>query len=187
MGQVRNHENITDYASRPFTSLLYLERNSPHGWFFQYLQLKHAIQAQFPMTVTITPCVIERILSTLRVVRNPSSIYFRITCGKTDRDPLLFHCRWDDIPTEEWDAGVQQYTVHSQLSLPGIDSYSLSSFIGLTTPLNISPGYILQTQRRVLNVSRQWGYISMSSGNVRSFRISGRQWHWKFMQSLIFL
>lgn len=79
---------------------------------FHYVQLKHAAQAQFPRLIIIIPHVVQRFLTSRNADRILSSIYLRITCRDSDRDPLLFRSWKENIPTlseEEWDQGIQQY------------------------------------------------------------------------------
>lgn len=78
---------------------------------FRYLQLKHAIQAQFPDSVTLAPHSVEQLLMALNIDRALSSIYLTLTLGEGAKSTQLYQ-RWQqDIPSfdrEDWDEGIQQ-------------------------------------------------------------------------------
>lgn len=81
----------------------------PSRMLFRYLQLRHAVRAQFPAPMVIAPHRVERFLTTRNADRILSSVYLRLA---PDEDVSLFR-RWhQDVPTleeEDWGSEVQHY------------------------------------------------------------------------------
>lgn len=67
----------------------------PARMFFHYLQLRHAIQAQFPDDVRLESHMVERFLILANADRILSSLYLRMPCGTTVRElSFLTNGRW---------------------------------------------------------------------------------------------
>lgn len=52
----------------------------PPWMYFRYLQLRHALRAQFPDPIKVEPYSVERLLTSHIIDRTLSSIYLRLTC-----------------------------------------------------------------------------------------------------------
>lgn len=62
----------------------------PSWMFFQYLQLRHAIQTQFPTAFTVSSHTVEHFLIYSHANRLLSSLYLRISCHTVENGVHLF-------------------------------------------------------------------------------------------------
>lgn len=81
--------------------------NLPPWMYFRYVQLRHAIKAQFPDGMVLAVHSVESLL-----IDHPlSSIYLRLTCKAAGSTTRLFEAWQRDIPAlteEDWTEGLQQ-------------------------------------------------------------------------------
>lgn len=84
----------------------------PSQMFFRYLQLRHAVQAQFPDGVSLESHGVEKFLISKSADRILSSLYLQISSGGSSGGTKLFQ-RWKaDFPAmmdDDWEEGIQQY------------------------------------------------------------------------------
>lgn len=84
----------------------------PFRMFFCYLQLRHAVQAQFPNGVSLKSHGVESFLISNNVDRILSSLYLRISSEESSSGTKLFQKWKTDFPALEdvdWVEGIQQY------------------------------------------------------------------------------
>lgn len=121
----------------------------PSWMFFRFLQLRHAIQSQFPQIPTVASHIIESYLMSRHADRILSSLYLRISSRDTNQNTELFQ-RWQsDIPnleSEDWDEGVQQYI---PLMISARDRYIQLKFLHKVyyTPQKLARIYPTQSDR----------------------------------------
>lgn len=79
---------------------------------FRFLQLRHALQAQFPEPIALDTHSVESLLRARNIDRPLSSIYLKLTLGDDVKITQLYQ-RWhEDIPAltrEDWGERVPQY------------------------------------------------------------------------------
>lgn len=94
--------------------------------YFRYLQLRHAVWAQFPDLVVLATHFVESLLTARNMDRTLSSIYLRLTCKATSQNFQAWQC---DIPTlteEDWNEGLQHYI---QLMISARDRFAQLKFL----------------------------------------------------------
>lgn len=84
----------------------------PTKMFFRYLQLRHAIQAQFPSEIQLQSHMVEHFLISKNVDRILSSLYLRVSLETDSQGTRLFK-KWKlDVPSltdDDWEEGIEQY------------------------------------------------------------------------------
>lgn len=85
----------------------------PNNMFFRYLQLRHAVRAQFAHPVVLESHSVESFLVSKNADRILSSLYLRISCRDKKRMLTLYQ-KWQqdipDLPEEDWEEDIQQYS-----------------------------------------------------------------------------
>lgn len=84
----------------------------PSKLFFRYLELRLAVQAQFPTEIQLQMHVVEHFLIANKADHLLSSLYIRLTCADEGRGDRIFHKWKEDIPNladDDWEKGIQQY------------------------------------------------------------------------------
>lgn len=77
--------------------------------FFRYLQLRHAVQAQFPNGVSLKSHGVESFLISKNVDRILSSLYLWISSEESSSGTKLFKKWRTDIPVledDDWEEGI---------------------------------------------------------------------------------
>lgn len=85
----------------------------PSWMYFRFLQLWHAVRAQFPAPIILEPHSVERLLIARNMDRTLSSIYLRFTCGGstgTGRTFQAWQCDILALTDEDCTESLQQYT-----------------------------------------------------------------------------
>lgn len=80
--------------------------------FFRYLQLRHAVLAQFPNGVSLKSHGVESFLISKNVDRILSSLYLRISSEEPSSRTKLFQKCKTDLPVledDDWEEGILQY------------------------------------------------------------------------------
>lgn len=84
----------------------------PTKMYFCYLQLRHAIQAQFPSEIRLQSHMVERFLISKNVDHILSSLYLWVSLGTDSQGSRLFN-KWKlEVPSltdDDWEEGIQQY------------------------------------------------------------------------------
>lgn len=84
----------------------------PHWMCFRYLQLRHALRAQFPDPIKVKPHSIERLLTSRIIDITLSSNDLRLTCAGSFGASRAFSAWQRDLPAlteEDWSKGLQQF------------------------------------------------------------------------------
>lgn len=121
----------------------------PSKMFFRYLQLRHAIQAQFPEGVTVQSHGVEKLLISKNVDRTLPSLYFAIAGVGSDKGGRLY-IKWrgdiPDLAEDDWEEGIQQYI---PLMISARDRYIQLKFLprAYYTPQKLSNIYPTQSDR----------------------------------------
>lgn len=67
--------------------------------YFRFMQLRHAICAQFPDPITLASHSVEQLLTACKIEKTLSSIYLRLTCAGSTGASRAFSAWQRDIPS----------------------------------------------------------------------------------------
>lgn len=119
----------------------------PYKMLFRYLQLRHAIHAQFPLGVSLNSHRVESFLISNNADRILSSLYLRISCEDYGGGTKLFQ-KWKEyIPAlkdDDWEKGIQQYI---PLMISARDRFIQLKFRAYYTPQRLARKYPTQSDR----------------------------------------
>lgn len=121
----------------------------PSRMFFRYLQLRHAVQAQYPAGVALQSNGVETFLISRNVDRILSSLYLRILSEEPTGGTKLYDKWKADLPAlaaDDWEEGIQQYI---PLMVSARDRYIQLKFLhrAYYTPQRLSRIYPTQSDR----------------------------------------